>query len=255
MKTEPANCLNCGSPADKNYCPQCGQKQHTHRLSIGHFILHDMLHGIWHLDKGIPFTLKEILIRPGFVAREYIEGKRAKYFNFFSLLILTIALNFFIHGLLPVKDELQGDLEQFRSFFTFLQKNGRLFLFLLLPFMAFWTFVLFRKMHYNYTEHLVPTLLVLTVSLILDLLCSLGDYFMGGTWIDDHAIVLYLILAFGIFTYWQFTGGTYSIMGFAWRILLAFLLFFFIIILLLYFGQEYWNYTHEIHPGKMKPGM
>ena len=41
-----------------------------------HFVMHDLLHGVWHLEKGILFTLKETIIRPGQAALDYIKGKR-----------------------------------------------------------------------------------------------------------------------------------------------------------------------------------
>jgi hypothetical protein len=52
-----------------------------------------MLHGVWHLEKGILFTLKEIFVRPGQAALDYIHGKRIRYYNVFYLSILLIGLN------------------------------------------------------------------------------------------------------------------------------------------------------------------
>lgn len=60
------DCLNCAATVvPYNYCPNCGQKTTTHRYSIQHFIAHDFVHGIWHVDKGILFTLAGLFKRPG----------------------------------------------------------------------------------------------------------------------------------------------------------------------------------------------
>jgi hypothetical protein len=75
-------CLNCEENLEisAKFCPQCGQKTDTHRLTIGH-IVHDSVHAITHADKGIFHLLKDLAVRPGVVAREYIGGKRKKYFK------------------------------------------------------------------------------------------------------------------------------------------------------------------------------
>ena len=87
-------CKNCGENTigKGKYCHGCGQKSRTHRLTFKHFIEHDIIHGVLHLDRGLPLTLKEIFTRPGGVAMDYIEGKRKKYYNFFYLLLLIIGV-------------------------------------------------------------------------------------------------------------------------------------------------------------------
>ncbi|MBS1571605.1 MAG: DUF3667 domain-containing protein, partial [Bacteroidetes bacterium] len=86
-------CLNCGSKVDNNYCSVCSQKTDTHRLTPKHFFYHDILHGIWHLDKGILFTLKEAVIRPGQASLDYINGKRIRYYNVFYLCLLLLGIS------------------------------------------------------------------------------------------------------------------------------------------------------------------
>ena len=80
---EHAYCLNCGAKAQGNYCSNCGQKTDTHRIGIAHFLTHDVLHGVWHLEKGILFTLKAAVLRPGRAALDYISGRRSDTTMFF----------------------------------------------------------------------------------------------------------------------------------------------------------------------------
>lgn len=61
--------------------------------------MHDLLHGIWHLEKGILFTIKETFMRPGQAALDYITGKRIRYYNVFYLSLLVIALNLLLSHL------------------------------------------------------------------------------------------------------------------------------------------------------------
>ena len=61
----PAACLNCSTLVPDRFCGHCGQDaHHTHRLPLAH-MLHEIPHSIWHVDKGILYSIWNILIRPG----------------------------------------------------------------------------------------------------------------------------------------------------------------------------------------------
>ena len=84
MSHQPATqsiCANCAAPLDPQfrYCPQCSQKVDLHRLSL-HDIFHDVVHYFTHADKGFFGLLKDLAVSTGKVAREYVTGKRKKYF-------------------------------------------------------------------------------------------------------------------------------------------------------------------------------
>ena len=86
-------CSNCNTSLIHTfqYCQKCGQKTHLHRLNLRD-IFHDALHYFTHADKGFLQLLKSLLLKTGTVAKEYVEGKRRKYFpplNFF-LVVATI---------------------------------------------------------------------------------------------------------------------------------------------------------------------
>jgi ribosomal protein L32 len=70
------NCANCDRllTPDQNFCEKCGQQTAIHRISFGH-VIHDGVHHITHADKGIFYLLKQLAVRPGHVAKEYIDGK------------------------------------------------------------------------------------------------------------------------------------------------------------------------------------
>lgn len=88
-------CKNCDNAFEGNFCPNCGQSAHTHRITFGHFF-HDFFHAFTHADKGIILLAKQLITRPGYVAREYLDGKRKKYFNPLSFLVLTTAIYAFV---------------------------------------------------------------------------------------------------------------------------------------------------------------
>lgn len=85
---QPTNCLNCGQNLTGPFCSQCGQKE-THRYTVGH-VLHELLHVFTHADKGIFSFAKNILVKPGTVALDLVEGRRKRYFNLFQYLLLIV---------------------------------------------------------------------------------------------------------------------------------------------------------------------
>ena len=90
-------CVNCGMPVEGKYCSNCGQSTEEHTINL-HFLWHDIQHGLFHFDKGILFTVKELFTRPGHSIREFIQGKRVQHFKPVSLvLILATVYAFLFH--------------------------------------------------------------------------------------------------------------------------------------------------------------
>ena len=87
-------CRNCDSalgPAQR-FCAQCGQRTDlAPRLTL-HEIGHDVLHAVLHVDQSIFSLMRDLLVRPGHVARDYIEGRRKRYFGPFAFLVIMVGL-------------------------------------------------------------------------------------------------------------------------------------------------------------------
>lgn len=58
-----------------------------------HLIKHDLVHGLWHFDRGLLYTLRGAFLRSGHMAMDYIKGKRVKYYSFFYLILLVLGIN------------------------------------------------------------------------------------------------------------------------------------------------------------------
>lgn len=41
--------------------------------------------------------------KPGFFVKEYLEGKRVKYFNYFTMILILIAIGHFVNKYSPIK--------------------------------------------------------------------------------------------------------------------------------------------------------
>ncbi|MBD0319490.1 MAG: DUF3667 domain-containing protein, partial [Gemmatimonadetes bacterium] len=86
-------CPNCGTFVDDRFCPHCGQKNVERLLSLRR-IAGDTLDDQLALNAALPRTLGALLTRPGFLTREYKEGRIARYLAPFRLYLLASVVFF-----------------------------------------------------------------------------------------------------------------------------------------------------------------
>lgn len=90
-RLETSTCKNCGEIYVGNYCSRCGQTQDTPRFSIRN-AFQNILSGFFNIDSGFSRNLLEFLCRPGYMIRNYLDGKRVHYFKPFQTLFVLAAL-------------------------------------------------------------------------------------------------------------------------------------------------------------------
>ena len=91
------NCTICGvelQPAD-NYCPNCGQENDNKRQSFTHVMSHLILDFL-HLDSKVLKSLPALLFKPGFLTKEYLEGRRQKYLEPVKMFITSVVIYFIL---------------------------------------------------------------------------------------------------------------------------------------------------------------
>lgn len=150
------NCLNCGAETGPLYkfCPQCGQKTDTHKLSLAH-IWHDLVHAVTHADKSIFSLIRHLLLNPGKVAAEYVEGKRKKYFNPFAFLVLVVGIASLILISSGFTNFAGNPRMQGNPVSAFFNKHINLIIFLNVPLLGMFSSLFFRKSGRNFAENLV----------------------------------------------------------------------------------------------------
>lgn len=88
----PATCGNCRTPLDGPYCHQCGQPIKGLIRPLSGWIA-DFFDSVFDYDGRLPRTLIPLLLRPGFLTREYTAGRRVRYVTPVRLfLFLTVIL-------------------------------------------------------------------------------------------------------------------------------------------------------------------
>jgi hypothetical protein len=71
-------CRNCGSPAPGAFCPSCGQETDTRLPTVRQF-MRDATGRLIAFDGRLWRTLFALVAKPGFLTREYFDGRRRRY--------------------------------------------------------------------------------------------------------------------------------------------------------------------------------
>lgn len=159
MKVENKRCLNCGNIVDDNYCSKCGQSIHTSRIKTSH-ILEELQYGLFHINRGLLYTLKELFVHPGETVKNYISGRRAKYtkpfiFLLFAGVIYSLIFHFFHYLPMEEMNKHDGAIFEYIPIYDWYSANYSLTVLLLIPFYSLSTYWLFYNRGCNYAEHLV----------------------------------------------------------------------------------------------------
>jgi len=86
-------CLNCGAEVPKRYCPECGQENIEPKQSFWQLTAH-FLEDLTHFDGKFFKVLKSLMLRPGFLTKEYVVGRRADYINPIRMYLFISAVYF-----------------------------------------------------------------------------------------------------------------------------------------------------------------
>jgi hypothetical protein len=202
-------CKNCNTELQGNYCHTCGQKASVGRLTT-HTVLHNMFHGIFHCDRSILYTYYALFTCPGKVIADYIAGRRIRYFNPFTMFIISAGISTVLteivlaapmHASLPAaSDTIQlrfwHHLQAITSNLVFIE------LIFILPLIFAAKLVIGKKSgnHYNYMELLVAGVYIDCQRIAVYILVGIPWILIVGT---GSPLISYYKLLYAIILLWD----------------------------------------------------
>ena len=97
-------CATCGTTFQGNYCPRCGQSARIGRYSLKSAFL--LFLDVWGLGNRSMFrSVRDLLLRPGYMIRDYLSGMQMAYFPPFKMYFLLIALSMIVDSGFNIKGE------------------------------------------------------------------------------------------------------------------------------------------------------
>ena len=98
LSEESRTCSSCGTVYQGNYCPRCGQSARVGRFSFKKAAL--LFMDVWGVGNRSMFrSLRDLMLRPGFMIRDYLSGMQSAYFPPFKMFFLLAAFSLVVeHG-------------------------------------------------------------------------------------------------------------------------------------------------------------
>lgn len=169
MPIDMMNCRNCSTVVNGKFCCNCGQPVQVKRVD-GHYILHEIQH-ILHFEKGILYTIKELLFRPEESIKAFIANDRSRLvkpivFIIITSLIYTVIVHFFHikQGYISYDGVEKSTLG---LFFDWIQGHYGYANIIIGVFIAFWLKIFFRKYGYNFFELLILLCFVVGMGMLI----------------------------------------------------------------------------------------
>lgn len=97
-------CLNCNYVVDSRFCPNCGQENTDTRKTFHHLFIH-FFEDLTHYENAFWKTIKNLLLKPASLTKEYLSGKRLSYLAPVRLYIFISFVTFFLMAVLPDNED------------------------------------------------------------------------------------------------------------------------------------------------------
>jgi hypothetical protein len=236
LTAEKHECATCHTEFHGNYCPRCGQKSTIGRYSFKTAFLTFL--DVWGLGNcGMFRTIRDLLLRPGYMIRDYLSGMQMAYFPPFKMFFLVITLSVLVDSGLNIKmtntlnntfttttkedvskepDQALNDkdskkklelkiIDKIDKCVSWLDNNQTIVQFLLLLVLSGPMYLLFRKnkkiSDIRYSELFIAMVYITNMMTIINII--------GGFFLPGNASVKHLAYALSIIPLTQLFGYSY----------------------------------------------
>jgi len=100
MPSDDIVCPNCGTRFADLYCPHCAQPAKIAIPTVGKFAA-DLAEKTLAIHGKLPLTLRMLLLHPGALTADYLEGKRERYLKPLNLYVAVSLVFFLLLSLVP----------------------------------------------------------------------------------------------------------------------------------------------------------
>lgn len=167
--TPMTNCKNCNNTVDNDFCGNCGQAVQIKRVDK-HYVLHEIWH-LLHFEKGLFYTVRELLIRPGQNVRAFLTDNRSRLVKPIIFIIVTSLIYTVINNLFHIEKgyvNFNGAKQSATAMvFNWIQEHYGYANIIMGMYIAFWIKLFYRKYGYNFFEILILLCFVMGVGMLI----------------------------------------------------------------------------------------
>ncbi len=163
-----SNCQNCNTLILNNFCDNCGQKKF--KKIDKKYITDEIQYTFLHANKGLFYSIKNIIRNPGKTAREFIDGNRVNHYKPILLVFVLSGISAFISfKIIGLKEIMSAYYSAaalnspfMNDYLTFTSTYNSVIMLLAVPIFAIATKLAFLKWGNNYYEHVVMNAYILS---------------------------------------------------------------------------------------------
>ncbi len=190
-------CKNCHHKYKGNFCHNCGQKAATHEIDFK-FVIHEIPHSVFHIDKGILFTIKGLSLHPAKTIRDYIDGKRINHFPPLTYVIILATIYIFIKTL-----QVHFGFDEVKKGYEIISRY-KLQLFLsLIPSYAFIYWLFHKKFGMNFWQHIVAQTFMTGHFILILIIPNIIFFCFPDIRSNSKDIALFISFIYYIYVYYQ----------------------------------------------------
>ena len=179
------SCKKCKEPVGSDYCPNCGQPAILRRIDK-HYIAQETKN-FFGASKRMVYTIKKVFVNPGKSVRQFLAEERYKFVKPITFVIVTSVVftlinyffqaagNGFVNPTIHIEVDGHYGIE---LILRWLAENYAFSNLLMLPFIAFWIKIFFKKYDYNIFEIFTLLCFIFGISMLL---FSIGVIFQSFT--------------------------------------------------------------------------
>ncbi|MDR2223231.1 MAG: DUF3667 domain-containing protein [Flavobacteriaceae bacterium] len=203
------NCNTCQIEVTTPYCPTCGQSPKLKRID-GHYIIHEIGH-VLHFEKGIFYTIKELLTKPGNAVRRFITLDRSRlvkpiiFIIIASLIYSIIAHYFHVDSFVSYNNAKEGTSDKV---FSWGDSHSGYMNIIIGVFIAIWAKLFFRKYDFNFFEILILMCFVSGMSMLIFSVFAIIEGIVGSSLMSVAGVVGIVYCTWAIAQF--FDGGKIS---------------------------------------------
>ncbi len=164
-------CKKCSTELVGSFCHNCGFPEEQRRID-GKYVFSE-ISSVLNFDKGILFTIRELLIRPGMSIQHFIHEDRNRLVKPILFLLLSSLVYSLVQGFAGFHDGYMNysfDEEKqlvVSQLFMWVSDNYGYSNVIMAFFIALWIKLLFRKYDYNYFEIIILLCFIMGVMMLI----------------------------------------------------------------------------------------
>lgn len=165
------NCKNCNTEINSKFCPDCGQPTSLKRID-GKYIIHEIEH-VLHFERGILYTVRELVVNPGQNIRNYLSENRSRLVKPIIFIILTSLIYSITISIFHIEEQYVqfhdegAKLLTAKKIFQWIQGHYGYANIIMGVFIAFWTKLFFKKYKYNFFEILIVLCFIIGIAMLI----------------------------------------------------------------------------------------